>query len=71
MTLFAAIVSLEVCISERACCWVLVFKTEASNSMGSLPPSLTGHVYFHTANRNLNNKLPLFEKANVKKYIPR
>ena len=45
------------------------FKTEAS--MGSLPPSLTDHVYFHTANRNLNNKLPLFEKANVKKNIPR
>ena len=66
MTLFAAVVSLEVCISERACGWVLVFKTEAS--MGSLPPRLTGHVYFHTANRNLNIKLPLFEKANVKKY---
>lgn len=66
MTLFAAVVSLEVCISERACGWVLVFKTEAS--MGSLPPILTDHVYFHTFNRNLNNKLPLFEKANVKKY---
>ena len=39
--------------------------------MGSLPPSLTDHVFFLTANRNLNNKLPLFEKANVKKNIPR